>query len=220
MRLPLIAPETLKGEQRALYDDMKKGIETSFKGFKAIDESGALIGPWNPWLTFPQFGGPVWNYTKALASDPKLPKSVREVAILVTGTHFHSGYELYAHILVGEARGLSDEVIATIVSGEKPSVVNTGQFHCTLKPRVTHSLRSPHSDTSQSPMRPVPFNRCISSALRSWGCVIHPCASITRPRGTRCRCCSAPSASEAAESRTPLPISRAMDSFTIPSKQR
>jgi hypothetical protein len=27
MRLPLIAPETLKGEQRALYDDMKKGIE-------------------------------------------------------------------------------------------------------------------------------------------------------------------------------------------------
>jgi 4-carboxymuconolactone decarboxylase len=48
MRLPLIPPETLKGEQRALYDDMKKGIETSFKGFKAIDESGALIGPWNP----------------------------------------------------------------------------------------------------------------------------------------------------------------------------
>jgi 4-carboxymuconolactone decarboxylase len=124
MRLPLIAPETLKGEQRALYDDMKKGIETSFKGFKAIDESGALIGPWNPWLTFPKFGGPVWNYTKALASDPKLPKSVREVAILVTGTHFHSGYELYAHILVGEARGLSDEVIATIVSGEKPTVLS------------------------------------------------------------------------------------------------
>jgi 4-carboxymuconolactone decarboxylase len=124
MRLPLIPPETLKGEQRALYDDMKKGIETSFKGFKAIDESGALIGPWNPWLTFPQFGGPVWNFTKAMASDPKLPKSVREVAILVTGTHFHSGYELYAHILVGEARGLSDETIATIVSGEKPTALS------------------------------------------------------------------------------------------------
>jgi 4-carboxymuconolactone decarboxylase len=121
MRLPLIPPETLKGEQRALYDDMKKGIEKSFRGFKAIDDGGALIGPWNPWLTFPQFGGPVWNFTKAMASDPKLPKGVREVAILVTGTHFHSGYELYAHILVGEARGLSDETIATIVSGEKPT---------------------------------------------------------------------------------------------------
>ena len=121
MRLPLLPPDTLTGDQRALYDDMRGGIEKTFKGFKAIDESGALIGPWNPWLTFPQFGGPVWAYTKAMATDPKLPKNVREVAILVTGTHFHSGYELYAHILVGEMRGLSDETIATIVSGERPA---------------------------------------------------------------------------------------------------
>lgn len=121
MRLPLIPPESLSGDQRALYDDMRGGIEKSFKGFKAIDDSGALIGPWNPWLTFPQFGGPVWNFTKAMASDPKLPKSVREVAILVTGTHFHSGYELYAHILVGELRGLTDETIATIVAGQRPT---------------------------------------------------------------------------------------------------
>lgn len=120
MRLPLISPDTLEGEQRALYDDMKSGIEQNFSGFKAIDESGALIGPWNPWLTFPQFGGAVWAYTKAMASDPKLAKTVREVAILVTGTHFHSGYELYAHILVGELRGLAEDTIATIVSGERP----------------------------------------------------------------------------------------------------
>lgn len=120
MRLPLIPPETLSGDQRALYDDMRAGIEANFKGFKAIDESGALIGPWNPWLSFPQFGGPVWAYTKAMATDPKLPKNVREIAILVTGTHFHSGYELYAHILVGELRGLADRTIATIVSGERP----------------------------------------------------------------------------------------------------
>lgn len=121
MRLPLIPPEALSEAQRPLYDDMRRGIETSFKGFKAIDESGALIGPWNPWLTFPQFGGAVWDYTKAMAGDPKLPKMVREVAILVTGTHFHSGYELYAHILIGEMRGLSDETIATIVAGERPA---------------------------------------------------------------------------------------------------
>jgi alkylhydroperoxidase family enzyme len=120
MRLPLLPPETLQGEQRELYDDMRSGIESHFKGFQAIDRNGSLIGPWNPWLSFPQFGAAVWNYTKAMANDPKLPKSVREVAILVTGTHFHSGYELYAHILVGELRGLSDDTIATIVSGERP----------------------------------------------------------------------------------------------------
>ena len=50
-----------------------------------------------------------------------LARPVREVAILVTGAHFHSAYELYAHVIVAEARGLADEKIATIVAGQRPS---------------------------------------------------------------------------------------------------
>ncbi|MFG1399430.1 carboxymuconolactone decarboxylase family protein [Roseixanthobacter pseudopolyaromaticivorans] len=121
MRVPLTAPADLSQEQRPLYDDMRAGIETSFKGFKAIADDGALIGPWNPWLHYPKFGGPVWELTKAMSSSPTLPKPVREVAILVTGAHFHSAYELYAHILVAETRGLPDEKIATIVAGQRPA---------------------------------------------------------------------------------------------------
>ncbi|ACA15272.1 conserved hypothetical protein [Methylobacterium sp. 4-46] len=120
MRLPPIPPSDLTAEQRPLYDDMRHGIETSFKGFTAIREDGALIGPWAPWLRFPRFGGPVWELVKALSAAPTLPRTVREVAILVTGTHFHSGYELYAHILVAELRGLSDDTIATICAGQRP----------------------------------------------------------------------------------------------------
>jgi 4-carboxymuconolactone decarboxylase len=120
MRLPLIPPTQLSLEQRPLYDDMKKGIETSFQGFKAMGKDGALIGPWNPWLRFSRFGGPVWELVKALSASPKLPKPVREIAILVTGAHFHAGYEIYAHVLVAEARGLSDDKIATIVAGQRP----------------------------------------------------------------------------------------------------
>jgi len=96
MRLPLTSPTALKPQQRQLYDDMRKGIEANFKGFTAIDDSGRLIGPWNPWLHFPQFGGPVWELVKALSSSPKLPRRVREIAILVTGAHFYSAYEIYA----------------------------------------------------------------------------------------------------------------------------
>jgi alkylhydroperoxidase family enzyme len=121
MRLKLVDPAKLTPEQKPLYDDMKKGIETSFKGFQAIREDGVLIGPWNPWLRFPKIGGAVWNLVKALATEPTLPKSVREVAILVTGTHFNSGYELYAHVLVAELRGLDDATISTIVSGQRPT---------------------------------------------------------------------------------------------------
>jgi 4-carboxymuconolactone decarboxylase len=120
MRLPLMSPSALNSEQRRLYDDMRQGIEANFKGFTAIDASGRLIGPWNPWLRFAKFGGPVWELVKALSSSPKLPRPVREIAILVTGAHFHSAYEIYAHVLVAELRGISDDKIATIVAGQRP----------------------------------------------------------------------------------------------------
>ena len=49
-----------------------------------------------------------------------MPRTVREVAILVTGTTFHSSYELYAHVIAAEHRGLSDDKLATIVAGQRP----------------------------------------------------------------------------------------------------
>jgi len=120
MRLPLISSSALNPRQRQLYDDMRRGIEANFKGFTAIDDSGRLIGPWNPWLHFPKFGAPVWELVKALSSSPKLPRPVREIAILVTGAHFHSAYEIYAHVLVAELRGIADDKIATIIAGQRP----------------------------------------------------------------------------------------------------
>ena len=127
MRLPLISPADLTPEQRPLYEDMRRGIETNFKGFKAMAASGELVGPWNPWLHFPKFGGPVWELVKALSTSPSLPKPVREVAILVTGARFRSAYEIYAHVLVAEARGLPDDKIATIVAGQRPSDLSRGE---------------------------------------------------------------------------------------------
>jgi alkylhydroperoxidase family enzyme len=61
---------------------------------------------------------------EALSIAPTLPKPVREIVILVTGSHFHSGYELYAHVLMAELRGLDDDTIATIVAGQRP--INLG----------------------------------------------------------------------------------------------
>ena len=99
---------------------MHAGIEKSFQGFKAIAENGALMGPWNPWLHEPKFGKPIWELTKALSASPSLPKSVREVAILVTGAKFRSAYEIYAHVMIAERRGLCDGKLATIVAGQRP----------------------------------------------------------------------------------------------------
>jgi alkylhydroperoxidase family enzyme len=120
MRLSLIAPDELSPEQRPVYDDMRAGIEQHFQGFKAIAQNGALMGPWNPWLHDPEYGKPIWDLAKALSFSPYLPKPVREVAILVTGAKFRSGYELYAHVIAAEQRGLSDDKLATIVAGQRP----------------------------------------------------------------------------------------------------
>jgi alkylhydroperoxidase family enzyme len=99
---------------------MRAGIEKNFQGFKAIAENEALMGPWNPWLHEPKFGKPIWDLTLALSLSPTLPRAVREVAILVTGATFHSSYELYAHVIAAERRGLSDDKLATIVAGQRP----------------------------------------------------------------------------------------------------
>ena len=119
--LPLIAQADLSPEQRPIYEDMRAGIEKSFQGFKSIAENGALMGPWNPWLHEPKFGKPIWELTKALSASPSLPKPVREVAILVTGAKFRSAYEIYAHVMIAERRGLSDDKLATIVAGQRPA---------------------------------------------------------------------------------------------------
>lgn len=121
MRIAPIPPADLTDEQRPLYEDMKSGIEGHFTGFVSMRDDGALVGPWAPTLRFPKFGKPWWDYTKALADNPILPKPVREIAILVTGARFKARYELYAHIAVGEKVGLAPAKLATIVAGERPS---------------------------------------------------------------------------------------------------
>jgi len=63
------------------------------------------MGPWNPWLHEARIGKPIWDLTKALSAQSNLPDPARQVAILVTGAHFHAGYEIYAHVAVAEHPG-------------------------------------------------------------------------------------------------------------------
>jgi 4-carboxymuconolactone decarboxylase len=63
----------------------------------------------------------VWELVKALSTSPTLPRPIREIAILVTGAKFHAAYELYAHVLIAELRGLPDDKIATIIAGQRPN---------------------------------------------------------------------------------------------------
>lgn len=120
MRVPTIAPADLDAPQRAIYDDMSEEIAKDFRGFKTKDDAGGLLGPFNVWMSEPVFGRPIWDLIKTMVLAAKLPRTIREVAILVTGAHFRSAYEIYAHVALAESGGLSDEKISTIITGQRP----------------------------------------------------------------------------------------------------
>lgn len=121
MRLPLIAPRDLTPEQKPLYDEMRKGIASSFNAFQTEREDGALMGPWNPWLHEPAIGKAIWDLTLAMTANATLPDNVRQVVILVVGARFDAAYEIYAHIAVAERARFSPERLATLVADLKPN---------------------------------------------------------------------------------------------------
>ncbi|MGJ3648407.1 carboxymuconolactone decarboxylase family protein [Sphingomonas sp. GlSt437] len=120
MRLPLIDPAQLTDAQKPLYEDMKAGIASNFNDFKTVADNGALIGPWNPWLHEPVIGKAVWDLTKAMSMQATLPDTARQIAILVTGAHFDSAYEIYAHIAVAEREKMSAQRLSELCANIKP----------------------------------------------------------------------------------------------------
>jgi 4-carboxymuconolactone decarboxylase len=121
MRLPLLPPSTLSPEQRELYDDVMGVIRKNFGELVTSRKDGALIGPWNAWLHFPQFGKPAWALNKAMYEHSTLPADIHQIVILVTAAKFGARYEIFGHEYFARRAGLAEDKIATIAAGERPS---------------------------------------------------------------------------------------------------
>ena len=124
MRLVPIPPAELSDAQRQLFDSIVAFTKAQNPKFVIADEEGALVGPFNPMLHFPQFGNATWGVNLALSKNTTLPKPVHELIILVTGARFTSRYEIYAHELVAGEAGLSQAKIASLAAGGRPSDLN------------------------------------------------------------------------------------------------
>ena len=121
MRLPLLPPTSLSSDQADLYDDMVAVIEENFGELVARRKDGALIGPFNGWLHFPQFGKPAWALNRAMWQHSVLPAAIHQLVVLVTAAKFGARYEIYGHEYFAQRAGLAEQKIATIVAGERPS---------------------------------------------------------------------------------------------------
>ena len=121
MRLqPLPVPQ-LDSDQRKLYDQMQSFLGGQDRGFVTARADGAMVGPYNLMLHFPQFGEAVWNLITALGKRATLAAGIRELAMLCVGAHFSARYEIYAHEQSGARHGLSAPKIATLAAGTKPA---------------------------------------------------------------------------------------------------
>jgi 4-carboxymuconolactone decarboxylase len=121
MRLPLLPPASMNAEQKDLYDDIVSEIDANFGELVTRRKDGALIGPFNAWLHFPQFGRPAWAFNKAMWEHSVLAAAIHQIVILVTAVKFGARYEIYGHEYFARRAGLAEDKIATIAAGQRPT---------------------------------------------------------------------------------------------------
>lgn len=124
MRIKPLKPETLRPEIRYVHDEIAKLIGNSQSQVNMVNEQGALLGPFIPMLHFPQFGVPALSFVRTLDTHATLPKALREIAILTVGGFFGARFELYAHEIMAEAFGISQNMIALLAMGAHPTNLN------------------------------------------------------------------------------------------------
>jgi 4-carboxymuconolactone decarboxylase len=120
VRLPPLPPASLNAAQQALYSDMRAVIDSGFGELVAYGSDNALIGPFNGWLHYPQFGSPAWAFNRSMWEHGVLPGNVHQLVILVTVAKFGARYAIHGHEYFARRAGLSPDKIATIAAGERP----------------------------------------------------------------------------------------------------
>lgn len=120
MRLPLLNPSELDGDQTAVYRSVREVADNAFH-FRFKLEGGQLIGPWNAMLHFPQFGAAAWAMTRTLYDHARLQKPVAQICVPVTGSHMKARYQVFDHERPAADAGVPAATIATIAAGQRPA---------------------------------------------------------------------------------------------------
>lgn len=121
MRLPVLPPETLTAEQRALYNAIagdKRRQAT--RRFKMANDDGTLTGPFNALLYSPAVGDAVQRLGGSLRFESSLPGHLRELAILMVAARWRANYEWYAHAPIAAREELGYEVIDAVKARDTP----------------------------------------------------------------------------------------------------
>lgn len=108
MRLPDLDETALTPEQRTIHDRIKAGPR------------GVVVGPLRVWLTSPGLAERAEALGAFCRYGTALPPRLSELAILVVGADWRSGFEWATHAPIALAAGVPEAAVEAIRRGERP----------------------------------------------------------------------------------------------------
>ena len=109
-RPPLLDEARLTSEQRSVFDRIRSGPR------------GRVEGPLRVWLQSPVFA----EHAQALGAfcryGARLPPRLSELAILIVGAHWRSGFEWHVHAPIAAREGVKADAIEAIRCGQAPQL--------------------------------------------------------------------------------------------------
>ncbi|MGE3961685.1 MAG: carboxymuconolactone decarboxylase family protein [Dehalococcoidia bacterium] len=134
-RLTTLELDEMTPEQRAVAEAIASGPR------------GGIRGPFNAWLRSPQLADHGQQLGAYCRYGSSLPANLSELAIILTGKHWTSQYEFYAHARLALAAGVPEAAVEAIRTGGTPAF--TDEREQLVHDFVTEYLRTSRvSDTT------------------------------------------------------------------------
>ncbi|MBV9784380.1 MAG: carboxymuconolactone decarboxylase family protein [Acidisphaera sp.] len=90
----------------------------------AAGPRGGLRGPFNAWLRCPELADLWQKVGEYIRFHSSLPRSLNELAILITARVWTAQFEWYAHYKLAMEAGLSPAIAAAIAEGRRPEAMS------------------------------------------------------------------------------------------------
>ncbi|MEO1494616.1 MAG: carboxymuconolactone decarboxylase family protein [Pseudomonadota bacterium] len=114
-RLPPLDYDAMSPAQRAVHDAIVSGPR------------GSVRGPFQTWMRNPEMADAAQKLGEYFRFNTHLPRDQAEIAILVTGQHYRSEFEFWAHSALAREAGVPDDVIEAIRSGDTPEFATAAE---------------------------------------------------------------------------------------------
>jgi len=109
-RFPVLTPEEMTDEQRAVVDAIQSG-----------PRGAGLRGPFNALLRSPALCDLVQRVGAYVRFGSSIPAPLNELAICMAGRKWGAQYEFYAHRRLGIEAGLNASILDAVATGHRPA---------------------------------------------------------------------------------------------------